>query len=149
MKPNNQQSEERLDELAPHLAKLSKQDPFKVPDNYFEAFPTKVQSRYTLEAAPPLHAQLRPSLLQVVAGAWVMTIIIVVAFVFSDQPATQSSLTAEEIITVIESDYLASVDEALLVEMLAEDLELVTEDEPLIDYLIESDIDMSSIVEEL
>lgn len=34
-----------LREIAPHLEKLSKENPFSVPENYFDAFPSEVQEK--------------------------------------------------------------------------------------------------------
>lgn len=34
-----------LREIAPQLEKLSKENPFSVPENYFDAFPSKVQEK--------------------------------------------------------------------------------------------------------
>ncbi len=41
----NENIKKELREIAPQLEKLSKENPFSVPENYFDAFPSEVQEK--------------------------------------------------------------------------------------------------------
>ncbi len=113
---------------------------FKTPEGYFESLPTKISEKIPLEAKSQPALRLFPRL------AYIIAIVFLVFFgVRFFNPVTEDkSLDADS----IESYLVENADMSLVVEAYIEDYELETTDED-IDYLIDNDIDVNSIILEL
>lgn len=186
MKPSNKQmkaknnisshNNEELREFAPTLSKIEKQNPFQVPERYFDALPAIVQERCIKDKGASLSEWLQyilnPRILAPISVS-----IVLIAFginFFISQPTPDPSqreeranalksllmekdallsleqLSAEDIYTTMEAGDLYDIDEYLIVEALIRvESEDEGSDDAIIDYLIENGIELSTIINEL
>lgn len=150
--------QDELEKLSPHLAKLKKVDPFKVPDDYFAQMSSEVFEKIQAEQkvqtpSPSLSitdrlATVFKTILQPRYAVGFATVALLIAFVFmynKDQPNTPSML-ADNIMVEDAQQYLAEhideFDESLLLSLDLEinQLEGLTTDD-LNDDLLEELID--------
>ena len=150
--------------IAPNLSGIPKKQSFKVPDDYFEDFAYKMQT-----------ANFKTSKRRETAGFFsykvlvpILTVIMVGAiYVFNLNSHTDSYCITDDEIAQLAMDYDEYYDEAMLIEGLSSeeidalynddssetDAENNTEDDAesdeIIEYLLESDIDLSLEVYEI
>jgi hypothetical protein len=150
MKNNNNIIEE-LEKEAPFLSKIKKENHFSTPNNYFEVLPELIT-----------HKKLNNKLLWISFDKLSYRILVpisafaVLLFVVFNLNTNNISieLTPDQLSElIIEDDYL-EMDDYLVYEAYAETLEEERKEtssnkDEYINYLIENDIDINSIIEEL
>jgi len=170
LKPSNKQmkaknkisnhNNEELREFAPTLSKIEKQNPFQVPERYFDTLPTIIQERCIKDKRASLSEWLQhilsPRILAPISAAIVLIIIGINFFISSPTPLEKDALlsleqlSAEDIYSAIEAGDLYEIDEYLIVEALIEvEDEGEESDEEIIDYLMENGIELSTIINAL
>lgn len=142
---------DELQELSPELAKLKKKEHFKVPDGYFEEFPYEVQKR-VLESEKNVLWELVLKLFTVrklaIAGLVVAGLVFGVPFLLNNDQNLEADVTAEELLELVEDGTLEFDEDALIdVYAVALDDDVATSDddlndEDIINYLIDEDIDI-------
>ena len=136
---------------APVLRSIPKEDPFVVPDGFFEQFPHAVQQRITEKRERPsiLSGWLRPAL-----AACAVVALVVIAWVLWPKPASElpqiavstyetpdhvsDELEAEELFTAL------STDDPLLAEV-----DLTLTDAELAEYIEQEELPLDLLIEEL
>lgn len=149
MKPEELE-DDKLNEIAPSLSKMSRQHPFTAPDGYFDSLPTIITERITAEKEKPWLTKVFEQLLQpkftaalaalvLAAGAW---------WYLGDriQPSNEIALTYTDL---AESEFFYDLDEQLLVEELAENTSSETGNTDLENYLLENETDIDNLINEL
>jgi len=155
---NRNEIKAELEAIAPTLSKIKRDNPFEVPEGYFENLPRLVSDRIK-EHSTSHTVPIRTLVVRWTAIAASIALIAAVAFVLNNNTAPTVNtdlalLDAEEIAEALVSDGAYAVDEEDLVEMLIEEDEFYAGDEEsssddIIDYLIDNDIDLSTIINEL
>jgi len=147
-----------LAELAPTLSKIEKINAFEVPEGYFDSLPGIIQEQIASDKGVvrrlPIYMNVRA-----IAVAASIALIAVSFLLFNIQDVENTKLLAfediatEEIALLLEnSDY---IDEEMITESLIEeessstDGEVFDETDEIIDYLLDNDIDLSTIINEL
>lgn len=145
-----------LNKITPNLSKIKKENPFRVPDQYFEELPGAIMERmkdakYGQQRGYRLWTSFRPHL--AIAATIIVFVIISYASVkllFSD--STDQEFSSLEIAEYIEY-YSSDLDEILFYEVLddiqEQELNAADYEEVIINYLLDQDIDFQSIVEVL
>jgi len=148
---NDIHEQEELKNIAPTLFSIKKEDGFSVPKNYFEALPSKIQYRVTETIEPSLVEKLW--MLLNYKALIPATLVLVIGFFswnYFNQNIEFQPLTSEEIsMAILEEEFY--VEEDLIVEaLLKEDyFEETTSDDDVIEYLLDNDVDLSSIYDEM
>jgi hypothetical protein len=150
MKNNNNIIEE-LEKEAPFLSKINKENHFSTPNNYFEVLPEVI-----------IHKKLNNKLLWIsfdklsyrnLVPISAFAVLLFVVFNLNTNNIS-NELTSDQLSElIIEDDYL-EMDDYLVYEAYAETLEeerkaTSSDKDEYINYLIENDIDINSIIEEL
>lgn len=160
---------DELREIAPVLSEIPKYNPFAVPDGYFDELPALVQERCIASQrkaswAGWLARLLRPRF----AAAAVAIVLVVITITFlmngNDTRVDNTDLVADNKMavdsiaadTAFDLEGLYSLDETALFESLdGEQVAQMSEDaidiseEEVMDYLLENNVDVSSLVNEL
>lgn len=140
------------------LDNLKKQNPFQVPENYFDSLGARISGKIEAQTHKEKEAafgslKAKPALL--FAGGLASIAIIAylgISLFFSGSGNTK--LTASDIATLTEYSIASELDEATLLETFssevssAPDTSAVNNKENIIDY-IKDDIDISTIIDEL
>jgi hypothetical protein len=147
---NKNNNNEDIEKMAPFLSKIEKENHFSVPENYFEVLPEVISDK-----------NLNMNFLQTLIDrlSWrvlvpVSSLIVLFLFFFNfNQNNTKFELSSEQLSElIIEEDYL-DIDDYLIYDAYAEILEDENEEssdtEEYINYLIENNIDINTIIEEL
>lgn len=131
-----------------NIEQLKKENQFSVPANYFEDLPQQIQARKN---------QTKPNI--IFSTNWyykilapTMIVITLFASYYLYQNNTTSELTPQEISEVIINEELIQIDEEMIYEVYAETATLhqnESENEEIIDYLINDNISINLILEEL
>ncbi|MDG1477887.1 MAG: hypothetical protein P8Q14_12125 [Vicingaceae bacterium] len=147
---NENNISDNLENEAPSLSKLKKENHFSTPENYFKVLPEVINNKILENKSIQLNFDKL---------SWrVLTPLTAVIIIFT--AITNLNTTKEEDILTYDqfSEYIIlqediEIEDELVYEAYAEILEsegnLETEDEAYINYLIENDIDINSIIEEL
>ena len=146
-----------LKKHAPWLTKIEKRNEFQAPDGYFDSLPSIIQERCLESSRSAISEKLerfRFYFYRLVIPVSFAAIIIFFGLNYLNPADVDNDLTAEEISIILEEDVSISIEETLLIEILmenesAQSAEFADEDEDIIDYLIDNDIDLSSIINEL
>lgn len=131
-----------------NIEQLKKENQFLVPANYFEELPQHIQAKRN---------QIKPN--TVFSTNWyykilapTMLVITLFASYYIYQNNTTTELTAQEISEVIIDQELIQIDEEMIYEVYAETAttnQTGSENEEIIDYLINDNISINLILEEL
>lgn len=154
------EDEQEFKNLAPRLFSIKKENPFQVPQDYFDSLPTIVQERCVQTRKPhvfTLWQWLSENLLSPQISFALSILIITLSVVsinkyFVSPNAVDSKITVthEEIAN---STYLDDLDEDILIETLANqnvhNAKKNNKNKEMEDYLIDHDIDVSTIANEL
>ncbi len=144
---NNNDWNEELKNLSSTLHSIKKNDMLKPPAGYFDALPSQIQDKINKkkEIKSAWSRLLRPSLLVpsfAVASCFAIMIYFNVKRQINPEP-----LSADDI---NQSDYVYNIDQSLIVEALdAKVFENENTSAEEIDYLLESNIDVSEIESQL
>jgi len=157
--------QKELDELSPKLAGISKKHPYTVPEGYFESL-----SNRAAEIAQDHKVQRQPIIRKLisarnVAVAASITLIAITFWMnnFNEETGQKDIATIEatvdEMIAYLEDESsegfdeyelveeLLDIDEMIAVEEDIDDLDPTTED--IIEYLLDDNIDLATIIDEL
>jgi len=147
---NEENISDNLENEAPFLSKMKKENHFNAPKNYFEALP-KITSNKNLNNKTIKFSFDKLSwriLIPITAAIIIFTVITNLNSVNEN-----NTLTYDQFSEYIISQEDIEFEDYLVYEAYAEILETEqdseTEDEEYINYLIENDIDINSIIEEL
>lgn len=159
-------SEEELKENAPLLFGIPKENPFSVPDNYFDALPTQVQERYLASGKEAFTFQL-------ILRSWyqsmqkrplyaIATVTLFLVVSFGLVQIIQLNSGDNEISNSIQANSLLQPEDQLDEEVLADALveqgyfeeakktvQTKAEDQKIINYLLNENIEVATITEEL
>lgn len=139
-----------------NLEKAGKELPFRVPENYFEDFPGRLQDRLNQERQIPVHRRafsfVRPhlGLAALIAGIALVTWFGYHQFIVNNQNVT---LDSYELSTIVDY-YLHDYDEDLLISTLMERGEesrlspLEDNSDEIMDYLTVDGIDYSLLIDD-
>jgi len=157
--------QEELEELSPKLAKISKQHPYTVPESYFDTLSDQA-SQMARDLGVQRIAVIR-RLITVRNVAVAASIAIIAMLIWMNnfdkenghEVLASNDVSVDEMIEYLEEESSAGLDEYDLVEELVgiepvvvveetlDENELTTED--IIDYLLEDNIDLGTIIDEL
>lgn len=148
---------DNLQKHAPWLAKIEKRNEFQVPAGYFDSLPSIIQERCIESSRTTISEKLERFkfyLYRLAIPVSFAAIIVFFGLNYLNPADVDNDLTAAEISIILEEDVNISIEETMLIEALmenesAQSAEFADEDEGLIDYLIDNDIDLSSIINEL
>ena len=152
---------EELREFARTLSKIEKQNPFQVPERYFDTLPAIVQEHCIKDKGASLSQWLQQILNhRILAPISVLIVLIAIGINFFILPPSQineddtflslEQLNAEDIYTTMVAGDLYDIDEYLIVEaLIGVENEEKGSDDAIIDYLIENGIELSTIINEL
>lgn len=143
-----------------NLDDLKKQNPFQVPENYFDSLGTRISDR--IEASTPkekdfsfAHLKLKP--IFAFTGGFV-GLVLVIYFgytIFLKDSANIKNQTSNEMAGLTEYSLVSELDEAVLLEEFSNTAVSQTDSvktenkDNIIDYLVKENIDISTIIEEL
>lgn len=140
-----------------NLDDLKKENPFQVPEHYFDSLGARIADRIEVpvnnrEVAPSF-LKLRP-VLAFSGGFLGLALIVYFSFsVFFTGEVKENTLANTEIANLDEYAIVSQLDEAVLIEAFSKpapsDLLEQDNNEHIIDYLVKEDIDISTIIEEL
>lgn len=138
---------DNLEELAPGLSKIKKENPFRVPDGYFDKLPMIIQEKITKTKSVSIWEQFflllkQPKYSVSLAVATMAIVIALFVFVKPDGQEYQflSDITIEDILRE-NPELIYSMDETLIIEvLLAENGEDIQD---YYDYNIKSDTSIS------
>lgn len=141
---------DNLENEAPFLSKMKKENHFIAPENYFKSLPEVISNKNLNNKSLPFNFDKL---------SWRILIPITAVIIIFTVITNLNSVNENDILTYDQfSEYIISqedieIEDYLVYEAYAEILEseenLKTEDEEYINYLIENDIDINSIIEEL
>ncbi len=151
MEPNDTNPDDTRP-IAPVLFSIKKENPFQVPDNYFESLPSIIQERciasqpvrkpwYTFLLKPKISLSLGFALVLLVAGINFTNLNNTTPT--APQPLSQTDQAGFEV---------EDIDENILVDMIASTPALPkqeTENTPEEEYLIDHNIELSQLINEL
>lgn len=131
-----------------NIERIKKENQFSVPANYFEELPQQIRAKRT---------QIKPN--TVFSTNWyykilapTMIVITLFASYYIYQNKTTTELTPQEISEVIIDQELIQMDEEMIYEVYAETAtsnQTESQNEEIIDYLINNNISINLIIEEL
>lgn len=144
---------EEIKNEAPLLSNIPKYNPFDVPAGYFDELPALVQQRCIHEKA---RTPLIDWLLFIIRPRFALPVlsVLVIAFggiyyVNNTVVKTETAATTEEISI---DDQLQNIDETMIIEALTAQATIETgdtENDRIVDYLLENDVDEASLNTEL
>ncbi len=142
---------ENLEKEAPFLSKIKKENHFSTPNNYFEVLPEVIASKNLNNKS--LRFSFDKLSYRILVPVASLIVLFFIVFNFNNNN-TETELTSEQLSDlIIEENYL-DIDDYLVYETYAEIIEeeedeTLSETDDYIDYLIDNDIDINSIIEEL
>lgn len=146
MKKTN--SNENIDSLPQTLRSVGNETPFRVPENYFEMLPISIADKisHKRETTPWIHFILKKEFIYTASLGCIIALFVIFFPIISTH-FNDSNLSVSEY--VIKEKY-SSFDEDMLVAFLTENKEDKTSDNDyLMDYLLQNDTDINLIMEEL
>ena len=108
---------EDLEKIAPELSKIKKENPFRVPDNYFESFSTRLQTKLDAEmnAAPKKQTRIIQFLKPAIGLAAGFALIIMLAYWplnnFTQNQQANNGNTDTDILDMIYASLVEEIDE--------------------------------------
>ena len=108
---------EDLEKIAPELSKIKKENPFRVPDNYFESFSTRLQTKLDAEmnVAPKKQTRIIQFLKPAIGLAAGFALIIMLAYWplnnFTQNQQANNGNTDTDILDMIYASLVEEIDE--------------------------------------
>lgn len=141
---------EELEREAPFLSKIEKKSAFSTPNNYFEVLPEVISSKILNKNK--LHLLFDKLSYRILLPISAFAILFFVTLNWNNNNI-EDELTNEQLSElIIEEDYIGMDDYLIYesyAEILEEENEASSETQEYIDYLIDNNIDINSIIEEL
>ncbi len=142
---------EELEKEAPFLSKIKKENHFSAPENYFKVLPEIVSDKKLNNKS--IHFIFDKLSYRVLIPFTAVAILFFVVFNFNNT-TTPTELTHDQLSEIIIEDDYFEMDDYLVYEAYAELLEeeeneTSSDDDEYINYLLENDIDINSIIDEL
>lgn len=150
------------DNIHPELGKMSKENPFKTPDNYFDTFAVrmaeKISQREAAKVRRPIFEWARPQVAVVLAFAGVALLVTVG---ISFYRYTNKPISSNELAEAMEYSIVSEMDENEIVNQLeaVNNRRSLSNDSiakikdvksrQLIDYLSKEDLDVNAIIDAL
>jgi hypothetical protein len=141
---------EELEKEAPFLSKIKKENNFSTPEKYFKVLPQVIMDK-------KLNNNIIKFTFDKLSYKFLTPITAVVVLVFVvfnfNSNSISTDLTSDQISQLIIEENYIEIEDYLVYEAYSETLEegnkTTSENEEYINYLIENDIDINSIIEEL
>lgn len=127
-----------------NIEDLKKENQFAVPSNYFDELPQQINNRRRRKNNTLFSEKLYYKIL---APAFVVVLFFGSYFMYQNNHKTIK--TSNQFSEVIINDELVEFDEELIYEVYAETENTTTQDEEIIDYLINDNININQITDEL
>ncbi|OFY86527.1 MAG: hypothetical protein A3K10_17385 [Bacteroidetes bacterium RIFCSPLOWO2_12_FULL_31_6] len=147
---NKNNIEEELESIAPFLSKIKKENNFSTPLNYFEILPEVIVNRSLNSKL--FNFSFNKFSKHFLIPASSLAVILLMIFYFN-RNTTEAELTNEQITNLIINDEYIKIDDYLVYdaysEVLDEEKKTTSTTDEYINYLIENDIDINSIIDEL
>ncbi|MBL4593268.1 MAG: hypothetical protein JKX68_05555 [Flavobacteriales bacterium] len=142
---------DNLENEASILSKIKKENHFSTPKNYFEVLPEMITSKNLNNNK--LQFNFDKLSYRILVPVSVFALLFFIVFNFSNNN-TENELTNEQLSELIIEEEYIEFDDYLVYDTYAEIIEeeeneALSETDTYIDYLIENDIDINSIIEEL
>ena len=146
----NKDKIEELENLAPFLSKIKKENNFSIPQNYFEVLPEVIanknlNNKYLYFIFDKLSARI------LLPTSALVTILMFIFYLNIN--TTETELSNEQISNLIINDESFNIDDYLVyeayTEVLDEEKKATSTSNEYINYLLENDIDINSIIEAL
>ncbi len=142
---------EDLSKIAPNLSRIKKENNFKVPDNYFDDFPGTIQEKISTKSSSCFSKYLffifKPQFIVVYS----LIAIFFVSYSIFNYHQKQNMLTSNDISEYIEQNE-SGYDEDLLIDVIVNDPNIYissnsdNDNDEIINYLINNDVDYSTLV---
>ena len=141
-----------LKNIAPNLSNIKKGNSFSVPDNYFDEFPSKIQSKISEKENPPYFKRflqvLKPNL-SLAASITIFALIAVIAVKsFVKDPIYNNNIADNSEVGDIE---MFDIDDNTIIDIIVEEIETDNDDEifddEMLDYLAYN-TDYNTIIDE-
>lgn len=154
------EDEQELRNLAPHLFSIKKENPFQVPKDYFDSLPTIVQEQCVQKKKSRpfgiwqwLSENILSPQISFALSILIITLSIISINKYFVSPNSVNSKVTVTVEEVVNSTYLNDLDEDILIETLANqkvhNTKKNNKNKEVEDYLIDHDIDVSTIANEL
>ena len=152
---NKNNISENIEKGVPFLSKIEKKNHFSVPENYFEVLHEVIASKNLNNSS--LQCFFDKLSYRILIPFSTVTAIVLLLFYFTPTPSS-TEMTSEQISEILINDNYIELEENLIIETyskIVEETEISTnenhdnETEEYINYLIENDIDINSIITEL
>lgn len=131
-----------------NIEQLKKENQFSVPANYFEELPQQIHAKRT--STKPNSIFSNQFFYKVLTPTMVIVTLFVSYYIYQNNTTTE--LTSQEISEVIIDQELIQMDEEMIYEVYAETAtsnQTESQNEEIIDYLINNNISINLIIEEL
>lgn len=149
------------DNITSKLEQISKENPFKTPDNYFDNFAVRMAEKISqsdiAKARRPMFAWGRPQIAAIVAFASIAILVVVgIKFYQNNRP-----ISSQELAEAMEYSIVSEMDENEIINQLDavnnrhslsnDSIAKIKEghSKQLIDYLSKEDLDMNTIIDAL
>lgn len=144
-----------LKNIAPKLSKIKKENPFSVPDNYFNELPMQIQERVRQKRVfyPAVLIELLKKPAYALSFSLLLLLIIIIPFTISTYNSKLSnSQIAYQDFDITDIEYF-EINEELLIEAISaeefDENELIEEtNDEMMDYII-NNVDYTTILDEL
>jgi hypothetical protein len=152
---NKNNISENIEKEAPFLSKIEKKNHFSIPENYFKVLPEVITNKNVNNSS--LQYFFDKLSHRILIPFSTVTAIVLLLFYFTPTPSS-TEMTSEQISEILINDNYIELEEDLIIETyskIVEETEISTnenhdnETEEYINYLIENDIDINSIITEL
>jgi len=147
---NKNNIEEELENLAPFLSKIKKENNFSTPQNYFEVLPEVIANKNLNNKS--LYFIFDKLSARILVPFSTFVAILVILF-FLNYNTLETELTNEQIGDLLINQEYVNIDDYLVYdaysEVLDEEQKETSTTEEYINYLIENNIDINSIINEL
>ncbi|PCJ28366.1 MAG: hypothetical protein COA97_01690 [Flavobacteriales bacterium] len=148
---NKKTISDNLKNEAPFLSKIEKINHFSTPNNYFEVLPEVISSKNV--NTNKLQFLFDKLSYKVLVPISMFAVLLFIVFNMNSN-SIEEGLTNEQLCELILEEVYIEIDDYLVYESYAElieedEIDTSTDTEEYINYLLENDIDINSIIEEL